>query len=72
MLAVADQVFELGRAHLGVDRHDARAERVQREPVEQERRPVLEQQADAVAVAVAGGRIARRAALDLGAPPRAT
>ncbi len=65
-LAVADQVDQLGRAHLGVDRHHAHAERVEREPVEEERGPVLEQQADAVAVAVAGFARRQRA----GARPR--
>jgi hypothetical protein len=48
-----------------VDRHDADAERVQRQPVGEERRPVLEQQADAVAGAVAGLRIEAAQALGL-------
>ena len=53
-LAVADQVLELCRAHLRVDRHHARAQRVQGQPVEQEGGTVLEQQPDPVTVAVAG------------------
>ena len=64
-LAVADQVPQLGRAHVLVDRHDADAERVERQPVGEERRPVLEQQADAVAGAVAGLRVGGAQPLDL-------
>ncbi|MCY1539262.1 hypothetical protein D9M68_748420 [compost metagenome] len=64
-LAVADEVDQLGRAHLGVDRHHARAQRVQRQPMEDEGGPVLQQQADAVAVAVAGLRVGGAQPLDL-------
>jgi hypothetical protein len=48
-----------------VDRHDADAERIEREPVREERRPVLEQDADAVAGAVAGLPVETAQALDL-------
>jgi len=64
--AVADQVGQLGRAHLGIDRHHAHAERIEREPVVQEGRPVLEQQPDAVAMAVARARIGIAQPVDLG------
>ena len=49
-----------------VDRHDAAAEPVQREIVEEELRPVLQQQRDAVAVAVAGSAVTRAEAPHLG------
>ena len=48
-----------------MQRHDAGAERIERQPVGEERRPVLEQQADAVAVAVAGLRVDGAQPLDL-------
>ncbi len=64
-LAVADDVGPLGGAHVGMDRHDAHAERVQRQPVGEEGRPVLEQKADAVAVAVAGLSVGGAQPLDL-------
>ncbi len=64
-LAVADQVLPLGRAHVGMDRHDADAERVERQPVGEEGGPVLEQQADAMAVAVAGLGVVGAQPLDL-------
>jgi len=41
-LGMADQVFDLGRAQVRVDRYDGHAERIEREPVQEERRAVLE------------------------------
>ena len=64
-LAVPDEVGQLGRPQVGMQRHDAGAERIERQPVGEERRPVLEQQADAVAVAVAGLRVDGAQPLDL-------
>ena len=65
-LAVGDHVDPLGAALVGVDRDDADAQRVQRQPVGEERGPVLEQQADPMAVSVAGLRVGQAQALDLG------
>jgi hypothetical protein len=64
-LAVADDVAPLGRAHVLVDRHDADAEGIEREPVGEERGPVLEQQADAVARPIAGVGVGGAQPLDL-------
>ena len=58
-LAVPDDVLELGCAPLGIQRHHRRAQRIQREPVKEECRPVLEQQADAMAGPHAGGDVRR-------------
>ena len=54
---VAGQVFEFGGAQVGIDRHHRHAQRVEREPVQEEGGAVFQQQAGAVAVAVAGARI---------------
>ena len=66
-LAVVQQIGHLVVAVVGIDRHDARAERVQRQVVEEELRPVLEQDRDAVAVAVARGGVEVAQPLHLGA-----
>jgi len=42
---------------IGVDRHDAGAQRIERQVVEEELGAVLEQQGHAVAVAVAGAGV---------------
>ena len=52
---------------VGVDRHDAGAKRVEREVVEEELRPVFQQQGDAVAVTEARGLVGGAQTLDLGA-----
>ena len=63
-LAVVEQVVELGGAQVGVDRHHRHAQRVQREPVQEERRPVVQQQPGAMPVAVAGRGIGVAQRLD--------
>jgi hypothetical protein len=63
--AVPQHVFELRRAQVGVQRHHAAADGVERQPMEQERRPVLQQQRDAVAVAVAGRGVVGLQRLDV-------
>jgi hypothetical protein len=42
---------------VGIDRHDARPERVQREIVQEEFRPILEEQRDAMPVPIPGRRV---------------
>ena len=64
-LAVLDQVAQFGRAQVGVDRHHADAQRIEREPVQQEGRAVLQQQPDAVAMAVARRGVRPPQRLDL-------
>ena len=67
---VAGQVFEFGGAQVGIDGHHRHAQRVEREPVQEEGGAVFKQQAGAVAVAVAGARIGGAQRLDgLGGAP---
>ena len=55
---VIDEVRDLARAVVGIDRHAACAERVHRELVQHVLGPAFEQQANAVTAAVASGGIA--------------
>ena len=55
---MADEVFQFRRAQVGVDGHDGDAQAIEREPVQEEGWPVLQQQPDAVPVAVARLRVA--------------
>jgi hypothetical protein len=66
-IRVLHLVEHLVVAIVGVDRHDAAAERVQREVVEEELRAVLEQERDPVAVTEPGVPVGGAEALDLGA-----
>ena len=61
---VAGQVFEFGGAQVGIDGHHRHAQRVEREPVQEEGGAVFKQQAGAVAVAVTGARIGGAQRLD--------
>ena len=49
---MADQEFHLGAAIVRIDRHHGDPERVERQPMNEKRWTVLQQQRDAVAVAV--------------------
>ena len=65
------EVAPFGRTHVLVDRHDADAERVERQPVGEERRPVFEHQADAMPRTIAGARVGGAQPFDLASRPRA-
>ncbi|MGY3143105.1 hypothetical protein ACVWYQ_000104 [Bradyrhizobium sp. USDA 3397] len=59
-----DDVFELAETEVRIDRHHRDAERIEREPQLDEDGPVLEQQPDPVAFAVAAARKRYATALD--------
>ncbi|MGY4455534.1 hypothetical protein ACVWZR_010194 [Bradyrhizobium sp. i1.3.1] len=63
-LGMRNDVFELADPQIGIDRYDGHAEPVQREPQLDERRPVLEQQPDPLAFAIAPACKSRAPALD--------
>src|SRR5207244_2257456 len=56
-LRMSQQVFQFRSAPLSVDGHDGSAECVQRQPMEEKCRPILEHQADAVTVTEPGSSI---------------
>jgi hypothetical protein len=57
-------IGEIVGAQIGIDRQDRHAERIEREPVPEELRPVFQQQRHTGAVAIAGGRIGGAQRLD--------
>ena len=62
---MADHVLDLGRPQIRVDRHERDAEPVEREPVPEEGRSVLDENADALAGPEAGGFVGGRQRLHM-------